>query len=127
MSNAQIEVAHSITFQSVERVHRLVCDWQAEGRRGVLDQAMRAARARDPKLMRALDLAAEVMDQAVEDQIGRTRRDHSKRDPGKFTDRGYPPEAGVWKAAYEALDKGAPVEALGWVYVAAGVLAGVVL
>jgi hypothetical protein len=118
-----IELAFPINEKTVEHAHRQIMRWKADGLTTYYTQAMRAVRARDPKLLAALERCTETMDRVVERQMGQTRRDHLV----PVGERAYPMEAGQFKTAYEALQKGDVVDALGWTYAMAGLLAGVVV
>jgi hypothetical protein len=80
-------------------------------RMNVAQAGMRAARARDPKLLKVLEQASTVMDRASEDQMGRTRRSTDI-----FSHTVEHTEVQLVKKAYEFADKGDPVPALCWIY-----------
>lgn len=120
-----IETADFITPKAIEEAYRRSVDFKnlPDGERYRLQaQALRAAKARDSKLLKVLDKGLEIMHAQVEDQHGRTQRTSRE-----YTLRVPPAEYNYWKAAYEALDKGDPLVQLTPIYVAAGQLAGVVM
>lgn len=116
----QMELERPITRETVEAAYRYALDAQKQKRLGVPEAGTRLARERNPLLLKVLDKGAEVLDALVEHQRGRTRRDW-----GTFrSERSYPTEAGLWRAAYETADAGNPVPHLGYIYGAAAWLAG---
>lgn len=118
---AAIELPYTVDRGSVERAHR----WAMErARAGGTEKhhGIRAAKARDPKLLLALEKAAEVMDKASEEQMGRTRRD-----PGtSFAQRREHTETQMWREAYRLAADGNPNDVYGWIYAAAARLAGLI-
>jgi hypothetical protein len=121
---AKIEIPEWINPTTVEHAHRqaiLVTKKGHEQRRKHLAEGgMRAARARDPKLMLVLEHATGVLNQMAEDQYGRTRRD-----PGTYrSQRVELTEFTMWREAYAAADRGEPVPHFALIYGAAAELAG---
>jgi hypothetical protein len=90
----------------------------------VPEQAMRIARDRDSsagaKMLKALELSANILEKVAEEQSGRTRRDVST----SFSEKVEPTELGLMKAAFTTMDKGQPDEAFCWFYAMAGLVAG---
>lgn len=121
---AAIELASPITRQTVEQIHARAGYLQKRGSSSeaqrFLAKGLRAARARDPRLLMALEKAAEIMTRLQEEQMGRTQRDASTT----FADRSAPVEVSLWREAYKAADAGQPPEQLGYIYGAAAELAG---
>jgi hypothetical protein len=121
MGAAGIEIDAWINRETVERAHARAQDAQHRRHQHVADTGMRAARARDAKLLRCLEKAAEVLTQMQEEQVGRTRRTASR-----YADTVELTEVALWRKAYEFADKGEPLRQLEWIYGAAAVLAGFV-
>lgn len=120
MSGPLIEFADSITAKRVEYAYGLAQRRQMERNLSFGQIGMRAAKARDPKLLKALEKATEIITKQSEDQFGRTRRD-----PGtefRFTIE--PTEVQLWREAYTFADKGEPLVQFEWIYGAAAWLCG---
>ncbi len=119
MGAAGIEISEWINAGSVEWAYRRAAEAQRTRRQYIADVGMRAARARDPKLLLVLEKATEVLDKMQEQQVGRSRRTASTlADSVELT------EVALWRKAYEFADKGEPLPHLEWVYGAAALLAG---
>ena len=83
--------------------------------------AMRAAKARDPKMMKVLELCAEVMQELQENQSRETRRSSDFHpDTVEFT------EYQLFREAYRMADEGKheTMEHFLWIYGACGYLCG---
>jgi hypothetical protein len=94
---------------------------QRERRQSFADVGMRAARARDPKLLYVLERGAEVIAAESERQTGRHRRDPST----PFGERVEHTEAQLWREAYLSLaDRGQAELPYEWIYGAAALLCG---
>ena len=120
MGAAGVEIPSWINESTVERVYRMANIAQSSRRQSFADRGMRAARARDPKLLKALEGGAEVLQRIQERQHGRTMRD-----PGTpFGKRVDLTEFTLWREAHKMVDEGTPIRAFEWVYGAAAVLAG---
>lgn len=119
MGAAGIELAEWINPETVERAYARAVYAQRVGNQAFANTGMRAARARDPKLLLALEKGAETLDQMQEHQHGRTRRSSST-----FAHTVELTEVALWRKAYEFADKGEPLAQLEWIYGAAAVLAG---
>lgn len=119
MGAAGIELAEWINRETVERAYVRAILAQRIGNQSFANTGMRAARARDGKLLLALEKAAEVLAQMAEEQHGRTRRSAER-----FADTVELTEPALWRKAYEFADKGEPLPHLEWIYGAAAVLAG---
>ena len=126
MASARIEHAEWINPKTVERAYFEANNAQTAGnelrRKRLAEGGMRAARARDPKLMLVLEKSAEILNQLAENQHGRTRRDqntcHSERT--ELT------EYTMWREAYKAADRGEPVVQLALIYGVAAEMAGLI-
>lgn len=116
-----IEIQDDVTAGRVEAAYRRAKLAQQRHEDNFARTGLRAARARDPKLLLVLEKAANVLDRMAEDQLGRTRR---TTDIYAFTVE--PTEVQMWKKAYEVVDKGihADMHAFAWVLGGAAVLCG---
>lgn len=81
----------------------------------------RFARERHPKLMKALERCAELLEAERERQMGQTQR----RQSIDWSHRAVPMEVSAFREAYKAADRGRPIEQLMWLYGAAADLAGI--
>jgi hypothetical protein len=123
----KIELAQFITRKSVEHVYGKVQETRERTKRdsalpSIVLIGMRAARARDPKLLTALEKGAEVIHQIAEEQYGRTMRDGAST----HAERVWPTEAQLWREAYVTVDSGNVCEPLAWIYAMGAILAGLV-
>ncbi len=116
-----IEFEDFLTPERIEWAHRTSWEAQHQGRQGVADAGWRAALARDPKLLKALERGAEAIYQMSERQMGQTRRATSAR---KTTDWVEHTEFTLWKEAYRLCDEGKPIRNFEWIYGAAALLCG---
>ena len=116
----RIDLPMPINRRTVEKAHAMAIRGPQDKAYGFMQAGMRAARAQDPKLLLAMDKAANVMDALAERQQGRTRRDtgtvHSNRVEST--------EVQLWREAYRLCDEGVPLAHFGWIYAAAAWLAG---
>ena len=120
MGSAGIELAMPINAKTVEKAHAMALHGSQAKEYSFLSAGMRAARAQDPKLLLAMDRAANVLDAMAESQTGQTRREASATKAQQVQQT----EAALWREAYKQCDSGAPLEQLGWIYAAAAWLAG---
>lgn len=113
-----------ITPESVEQAHRFATLWQKAGRYGAAQIGLRAARAKDPVLMRVLDQSAEVLQRMQESQVGQTRRQGQTE--GEKVDL---TEFSLWREAYRMADEGhaTTMGHFQWIYAGAAWLAGLVV
>ena len=118
MGAAGTEVLDWVNRDTITRVWEQACSAQARNLMGFAQKGMRAARARDPKLLLVLEQGAEVLrtwsDEREEERI-RLRPDAPKIDATEFS---------MWRNAYESCDRGEPMPQMMWVYGAAARLAG---
>ena len=121
MGAAGVEVENWINRNTVEWAFGRVQDAQRQRQQHIATAGMRAARARDPKLLLVLEKATEILDRMQEEQVGRTRRSSSV-----FGETVELTEVALWRKAYEFCDKGEPLPHLEWIYGAAAILAGFV-
>jgi hypothetical protein len=119
---ARIETDHFLSAKRIEWAYGEARKAQVLRRMSVEAAAMRAARARDSKMLTALQAGAEHLQKLTETQAGQ----HG------FDVNGYRvqhTEFQLWKNAYVSMDRmgpGDPEAQYSWIYVAAGILAGVV-
>ena len=117
-----VELEEFITPERVEWAHGRACNYQMIKRQSAADAAWRAAKARDPKLLKALEKGAEIIGKMSEAQMGQTRR----RIDVPFSESREHTESQMWRKAYEFMDKGDPIIQLQWIYCAGALLAGLV-
>jgi hypothetical protein len=113
---SQIEVPF-VNERTAERMYQRAKQKQEAGDYGFLERGQRAARARDPRLLRVLEVAAERADAMHERQRGQERRSATDNRRVEAT------EVQILRSAYTTLDKGTPEAAFGWIYAAATELA----
>lgn len=117
--SAYVELAGHVTFELVEQAYRTAVRRQEAGQLHWTDAGWRAARARDPKLLKVLEHCTEVLDKADEAQRGRTRRCAEKLSEQVATT-----ETQLFREAYRTADMGDPAEPLRWIYGAAAWICG---
>lgn len=116
MGAAGVELPNFITRDSVEWAHGQSVRAQRSQRTGLFLAGMRAARARDPLLMKTLDASAEILQ-----QISAEQADSNTLDCGARIDA---TEFSLWREAYRSADEGEPMAQFGWIYGAAALLSG---
>ena len=98
MGAAGVELPNFITRDSVEWAHGQSVRAQRAQRTGLFQAGMRAARARDPLLMKTLDASAEILQQISAEQQGNNTLDGGDRiDATEFS---------LWREAYRTADEG---------------------
>lgn len=119
-----IEIENFVTSQKVEWAYGIVKRARKGQSMSIPSQGMRIAKHRDSpagaKMLKALELSAEILERVAEEQSGRTRRDSTTA----FSERVEPTELALVRAAYTTMDKGEPDEAFAWFYGMAGIIAG---
>lgn len=113
-----IERAYSVDINVIERALKRSQELVQRKVVGHQEAGLRAARARDPRMMLALEDIAEQLDRAVESQHGRTLRGVST----SYADRTWPTLATMFREAYRTADAGNPEAGLIGCYGAAAVL-----
>lgn len=116
---AFVELEEWITPDLVEAAYRTAILKQQNRSLWWADIGMRCARERDPKFMKALEKAAEVMTKMDEDQRGRTRR-HAE----SLSHQAETTETQLFREAFRLADEGNPIENLKWIYGAGAWLCG---
>lgn len=104
----------------VERCYARAIEHQRTRQYGASEAGMRLARQKHPKLLLALERAAEILEAQAQEQFGRTMRDHAT----PFSHRVNPTEASLFREAYRLCDEGTPIGNLQWIYAQAAWLAG---
>ena len=122
MSTSHVEIEDFITPERVEYAYSLAVKCQHMRRQSFADVGWRAALARDPKLLKALEKGAEVIEKMSENQFGRTMRTAGKEDKHKYQQG--TTEGQLWRNAYTTCDNGTPERNYEWVYGSAAWLAG---
>jgi len=118
----ELPLGRTVTRESAEFVHRRAQQIKDRWERPVMERAMRAARAQDPKLLFVLERIAETLDQMAEEQMGRVKRDAGT----VYSERVLPTEVSLWREAYTCADRGSPLSPAAALYAAAGEFAGIV-
>lgn len=93
---------------------------------GMAAAGLRAAKARDPRLLAALERCAEVIDKLAEDQSGQTRRQETRQLENWASTR-TPTEVNFFREAYTAVDRGEIPDAFGYLYAAVAEWAGIIV
>jgi hypothetical protein len=118
MGAAGIEIPEWITDTTVERAYGRAMRFQREGRMGMAEAGLRAAKARDGRLLKALEGGAEVLHRISSNQFG-----HNYKAAGIKMEA---TEAQLWREAYKTADRGEPMVQFRWIYGAAAELAGLI-
>ena len=95
MGSAGIELPRPVNRQTVEKAHAMAVRGPQDHEYSFMQAGMRAARARDPKLLLALEKGAEVLDAVSDEQMGQTRRESSATRSQKAQHT----EASLWREA----------------------------
>ena len=115
-----VELPDFVNPYGVEAAHRRANEEQQKGNWAWGTLGLRAARARDPKVLKVLELASGILNQLEEDQ----RREH-RRTSDVYGETKETTEYQMWREAYATADRGEPCENLMWIYGAAAWLAGI--
>lgn len=117
MGSNHVEVESFVNEATIEAAYTLGVRCQGERRQSFAATGMRAARARDPKLLKALEGGANVLRRMSERQLGQafTTSTGIRVDATEYN---------LWKSAFECVDKGEPIKNLEWVYGMAAWLCG---
>lgn len=112
------EILDWVNRRSITRVWNRAREAQARNHRAFAEKGMRAARARDPKLLCVLERGTSVLEawskEREEDRL-RLRPDAPPVDATEYS---------MWREAYKSADSGRPLPQMMWVYGAAAELAG---
>jgi hypothetical protein len=118
--SAYVELQEFITFPRVDEAHRRAIAAQERRHQNFADTGYRAALARDPRMLKVLELAANAIDREQESQFGQTMRSRTAT-PGEQSGT---TEAQLWREAYRLCDEGNPIRNFEWIYGAAAWLCG---
>ena len=118
--SAYVELQEFITFPRVDEAHRRAIAAQERRQQNFADTGFRAALARDPRMLKVLELAANAIDREQESQFGQTMRSRTAT-PGEQAGT---TEAQLWREAYRLCDEGNPIRNFEWIYGAAAYLCG---
>ena len=121
MGTNHIELDDFLSIQRIEWAHGRAWRAQEQQRQNVADVGWRAAIARDPRLLKTLEIGAEKIGKLSENQTGRTRRSADK-----FAESVEHTEFQLWREAYRLWDEGKPIRNFEWIYGAAAILCGYV-
>lgn len=110
----------SLTPERIEYAYGMAVKAQHARRQHFADVGFRAAKARDEKLLQALDRMAEVTGQMQENQMGR----HMRSSDTKYSETKGTTEHQLCREAYRLCDEGNPIRNLEWIYGAAAWLCG---
>ena len=121
MSN-HVEIEEFFTPERVEWAYRMAMRDQRDQRVRYAGMAMRAAEARDAKLLKAMEKGAEIVTRMDEEQRGRTRRASDV-----LAEQSETTETQLWRESYRLMDEGKPIENFRWMYLAGMYLAGFIV
>ena len=116
---ARVEIEEWITPELVEAAYRTAIRMQQARAEWWANVGWKAAQKRDPKLLKALEKAAEIITKMDEEQRGRTRRHAEYLNHQTETT-----ETQLFREAYRMADQGTPIENLKWIYGAGAWLCG---
>ena len=118
---AHVEIEAFVTRELIEHAYGTAQRAQQERREIVAEVGLRAARARDSRLLKVLEIGAEHIGKMAEEQYGRTRRSTQVE-----SEKVEATEHQLWREAYRMVDQGTPIENLKWIYGAAAIVLGYV-
>ena len=113
-----VENAHSTATQMQKKAHSSN-HWERISAEEYAKRGMRAARSRDPRVMKVLEAATEVLVKVSNSQYGQYRQ----RSDVPYSHKVEPTEVQMWREAYRLADEGNPIENFKWIYAAAAQLA----
>ena len=128
MGANHVEIEEFISRERVEWAHRRANIAFERGDQAFAQVGLKAAKARDSRLLKVLEQAAEHLDAMSEEQMGRTRR-ASVHSTDNYRLSAEHTESTMWREAYRLMDEG-KIEAwaanhpLEWIYGAAALLCG---
>ncbi|MAH47443.1 hypothetical protein CMI37_16585 [Candidatus Pacearchaeota archaeon] len=117
-----VEIEGFLSPARIEYAYSLACRAQVARRQSFADTGWRAALARDPKLLKALERGAEVIERMSEEQFGRTMRTAAEEEQHKYQQG--TTEGQLWRNAYTTCDNGTPERSYEWIYGSAAWLCG---
>ena len=110
----------TLTRERIEYAYALAVKMRDARNHGFANTGFRAAKARDRKLLIALEAMAETTGQMQEEQIGRLMRSPD----ATFGESRGTTEHQLCREAYRMCDQGTPLENFCWVYGAAAWMCG---
>lgn len=110
----------TLSRHRVEQAYGYGVYCQNVGRQSFADTGMRAARARDPLLLVALEVMAETTGKMQEEQMGQTMRSPD----ATFGESRGTSEHQLCREAFRLCDEGRPIENFMWIYGMAAYLCG---
>ena len=128
MGANHVELEGFITAERVEWAHREANKAHERGNQSFAQTGLRAARARDDRMLKVMEQAANILHQMSEEQMGQTRR-MAVHSADNYRASAEHTEMAMWREAYRLLDEGHikpdtmnhPLE---WIYGAAALLCG---
>lgn len=123
--SAQIEI--DISGDRIEYAYGLAQEMQHQRRQDFADIGWRAALARDEKMLKIMEKAAEYVTALGEAQRGQTRRTAAMSGSGHYHDTAEYTEVAMWREAYRLMDEGNPIRNFEWIYGAGAWLAGYIV
>jgi hypothetical protein len=120
MTTRELDWESSLTPERCEFAYGMAVRMQHRGRQGFADTGYRAALARDPKLLKALEKMAEHTGAAQEEQMGRTMRDTAST----YAESRGTTVHQLCRESYRLCDEGNPIRNFEWIYGAAAWLCG---
>jgi hypothetical protein len=115
-----VEVEEFVTPGRVEWAYAKAMEAQHFRKQRFADVGWRAAKDRDPRLLKVLECAASIVSKIDEQQRGQTRRGSDVA----YAESVETTVTQLFRGAYETVDKGTPVRALEWIYGAAALMCG---
>ncbi len=127
MGSNHVEIEEFLTPERVEWAHREANKAHERGRQAFAAVGLKAAKRRDDRMLKVLDISANILHQMSEDQMGRTRR-AAVNSEDNFRMSAEHTEYAMWREAYRLMDEGidpaTKVHPLEWIYGAAALLCG---
>ena len=127
MGSNHVELEEFITAERVEWAHREANKAHERGRQAFAAVGLKAAKRRDDRMLKVLDIAANILHQMSEEQMGQTRR-MAVNSKDNFRMSAEHTEVAMWREAYRLMDEGidpaTKVHPLEWIYGAAALLCG---
>lgn len=115
---AHVELESFVNRRTVEWAYRQAKIAQVQRKENLAAQGWRAAKARDPKLLKALELGAEVLQAMSAEQFGQNFNIGGIRVDAT--------EYQLWREAYKAADENQPMRQFEWIYFSGALLAGLI-
>jgi len=127
MGSNHVEIEEFLTRERVEWAHREANKAHERGRQVFAAVGLKAAKRRDDRMLKVLDISANILHQMSEEQMGQTRR-AAAGSADNFRMSAEHTEVAMWREAYRLMDEGidpaTQVHPLEWIYGAAALLCG---